>query len=485
MVSTFWPAFKKLYCTIPVLHHQEVVITLFWGESGFDKSRSDTLGGLRSAYLVWLSQENMGMDFCGKTIFPKYVYVDGEFKENIAISTDEKGKITKIVPVSEAEHPIIELPELCILPGFVSAHSHAFQRELRGRSGIGAVGTQNFWRWRDDMYKLVEEADYDKMVKYTTKTFNEMLLAGITTVGEFHYVHHGTTPFDLDLAIIKAAKRTGIRLCLIETLYSRAGFKEHDVNDQQKRFKTSVDDLTAQVIKMGENLSESVTLAVAAHSLRAVPLDQLHRLHAFAVEKSIPFHIHIEEQPKEIQDCQSAHNCTPSELLLATLPGLDPCVTLVHCTYTDRKSLNEYARRGVNVCVTPTTEGFLGDGVPTLAEFDHISLGTDCNNRLCFLEEMRWLAFCQNTKTNTRNHAEFDAKKLIKCATENGARSLRLHEKVGQLQTGFFLDFVAFNLNSPRLKDIPASDLADAIVFGAGNSDIAIVVVGGVERGQF
>ncbi|CAD5224026.1 unnamed protein product [Bursaphelenchus okinawaensis] len=425
------------------------------------------------------------MDFCGKTILPKYVYIDGEFKENVAITTDSSGRITQIVDVKEAQSSLIELPELCILPGFVSAHSHAFQRELRGRSGIGAVGTQNFWRWRDDMYKLIEQADYDRIVKYTSKTFNEMLLAGITTVGEFHYVHHGTTPFDLDLAIIEAAQRTGIRLCLIETLYLRAGFKENDVNSQQIRFKTDVNDLTAQVVKLMANLSDNVTMAVAAHSLRAVPLDQLHQLHAFAVEKSIPFHIHLEEQPKEIQDCQSAHNCTPSELLLATLPGLDPHTTLVHCTYTDRKSLDEYARRGVNVCITPTTEGFLGDGIPNLSEHDSISLGTDCNNRLCFLEEMRWMTFCQNTKTNTRNHAGFDAKKLLKCATENGAKSLKLDQKVGELKPGYYLDFVAFNLNSPRLKDIPGADLADAIVFGAGNSDIAIVVVGGKERGQF
>ncbi|KAF7639865.1 Amidohydro-rel domain-containing protein [Meloidogyne graminicola] len=386
-------------------------------------------------------------------------------KRNIFIKIDKEGKIEKIFFKKEEESfkEVIDLGLVALLPGFVNVHSHAFHRELRGLSQIGECGGDNFWKWRENMYKIVENIDYEKMKQICVNTFEEMLSAGITTVGEFHYVHHlnnSEGKFALDMAVVEAACQVGIRLVIIETLYMRGGFSQPKINPEQWRFASqSIEQFIEHVNNLKDELKNDdkykglITIALAVHSLRAVPITEAHKLYQFSIQNNIPLHLHLEEQPLELKECQDVHSGRdPGQVLLedimtdeGTKKIDDSLITTVHCTYSKRSLLDEFIKRGINICICPSTEGYLGDGIPSLDKFDNICLGTDCNNRigiylffeyfyffnLAMLEELRWLAFCQNMRTNSRNCASLTASKLLNCATINGAKSLGILSKIG------------------------------------------------------
>ncbi|KAE9548943.1 hypothetical protein FO519_007849 [Halicephalobus sp. NKZ332] len=422
-------------------------------------------------------------DFRGKIVAPKLIWINGVFLSEQKVKIGHDGEILEIGKDVVGDF-VIPLPDKAIVPGFVNAHSHAFHRYLRGHTGIGHDAADSFWKWREAMYSLVENTDYDKFKELCKGTFEEMLSAGITTVGEFHYVHHGTSRFELDKAVFEAAQEAGIRLVLIQTLYMRAGFNSTTVDPKQKRFESTLEEFLGNLETLRSMCTKNSTLAVAAHSTRAVDSEFIQKLWNYAAENDMAFHIHLEEQPKEIEDCmESFHRLRPSELLLDKIPPPRGNLTAVHCTYTRRSELNEFAKSGVNVCVCPLTEGFLGDGIPDINEVDNLCLGTDCNNRICFLEEMRWLTYCQNMKNNKRNSCGLDPVKLLNVATVNGAKSLKLEKTVGKFEPGFQFDFVAFDIKSNKLSHFEnENQLLDALVFASGNQEIHAVGVGGVGR---
>ncbi|KAI1715491.1 amidohydrolase family domain-containing protein [Ditylenchus destructor] len=426
------------------------------------------------------------MDYRGKRICASLTWFEDSFQPNIIIHIDNAGKIRSIDKnLDDPNANVLCLPNIALMPGFVNAHSHAFHRYLRGHSEIGTPGADNFWKWRDNMYRLLDDITYDQLKQYCKGTFVEMLASGITTVGEFHYVHHsGNSRFDLDGAVLDAATEAGIRLVLIETLYCRSGFQSSSLTEQQASFGSTIPEFIPHVESLLDKISQipDASLAIAAHSLRAVDIHDFTELLKWSKTRHIPLHLHLEEQPKEIEDCLAAHGTTPSQLLLRSMEGIASTATLtaVHCTFTHRKELDELNAKGIHICVCPATEGFLGDGIPTLNESDKICLGTDCNNRISFLEEMRWLCFCQNMKSNSRNCSELNAGKLIQIATENGASSLGLGNHLGKFQQGHFMDFIGFDLNSQRLRGFSSPQrLADAIVFGCGNTEVCITGVSG------
>ncbi|KAH7724747.1 Protein CPIN-1 [Aphelenchoides avenae] len=430
------------------------------------------------------------MDYRGKLLTAPLIWFDEKLQRGVQIRLSDAGKIVAIGDgIAKPGEEVHEIQNAVLLPGFVNAHSHAFHRYLRGRSEIGSAEVDTFWKWRGNMYALIKDIDYKKFKEYCYGTFREMLAAGITTVGEFHYVHHGTERFSLDQAVIEAAEEAGIRLVLLETLYCRAGFDATDVLPEQASFKSDLAEFLANVEKLEARAGENTTIGVAAHSFRAVPPPVAQELFQWAIEKNKPFHVHLEEQPKEIEDCERVENCKPSTLLAGFTKRHGHLITAVHCTYTPRHLLDVFAELGVNVCVCPATEGFLGDGIPDLAcakpkpnsTVDKLCLGTDCNNRICMLEEMRWLAFCQNMKNNRRNVGCLTAEKLLRIGTENAANSLGLADKVGSFKEGHYFDFVAFDLSAPRLSVAQTdAQLVDALVFGCGNAEIKAVGVAGV-----
>ncbi|CAJ0566912.1 unnamed protein product, partial [Mesorhabditis spiculigera] len=420
------------------------------------------------------------MSLRGTVIRPRFLWVGGRFEE---------ARLRLIYQIGPDVEPVdgqklVEWPTLALLPGFINTHSHAFHRHLRGRSEIGNEGGDTFWRWRDNMYNLVDDVDWDGMKKLCLATFREMIQAGITTVGEFHYVHHGSGRFDLDSAVLAAAKEAGIRICLLTTLYEQAGFDAPEPHViQKKRFISTYDDFIKHADGLRKLEDETTTIGVAAHSARAVPFAHIGELWQWAEQQQLPFHIHLEEQPKELADCQKFMNSaqTPVDVILRRIkPG--PLFTGVHNTYTTAENMEKLAELGANVSVCPCTEGYLGDGIPAISSKTHLSFGTDCNNRICFIEELRWAAFTQHAKHNSRNIAGLSAERLLKHATVGGARSLNLSKVCGSFDVGKAFDCVAFDAASPVIAGLNKDELADGIVFGCGNREIAKVAVQGLIR---
>ena len=356
---------------------------------------------------------------------------------------------------------VLRLPEQAFAPGFVNAHSHAFQIALRGRGECyggwaRTSGSHDFWTWRAEMYRLVERIDRAEMFRHCTQAFREMLQAGITCVGEFHYLHHpaeaaagaqgsdeGCT-YELDDVLVEAAQAAGIRLVMLCTHYERTGFGGQPVSGPQRRFfSPSTDGLAAHVARMEAKYDATldggdhpaVTFGFAAHSLRATGLPDLVALSDECLSRGAKLHVHLEEQTEEVDSCKRHHQgATPMSLLLGALPGRLDHVTAVHCTHTLPMELAEFVGRGGRVCVCPATEGALGDGIPPLGDENvafaaavrckvqahlweedggggergeplgdsYVCLGTDCNASIDFQSEMRWLEYGQRLRFRRR-----------------------------------------------------------------------------------
>eukprot|EP00656_Telonema_subtile_P001331 TRINITY_DN10604_c0_g1_i1.p1 TRINITY_DN10604_c0_g1~~TRINITY_DN10604_c0_g1_i1.p1 ORF type:complete len:394 (+),score=86.94 TRINITY_DN10604_c0_g1_i1:112-1293(+) len=370
-----------------------------------------------------------------------------------------------------------------LIPGLVNAHSHAFQRGLRGRGEVYPAnsGESSFWTWRQEMYKLVASLDSSSFFELSKQCFSEMRASGITSVGEFHYFHHDNdVAFAFDEIVVRAAREAGVRIVLLNAYYEFGGFNDTPLNASQQRFETnSLEGFWKQMDRLSSVLDpkRGEALGVVAHSIRAVALPTVKALHTEAKNRDLVFHMHVEEQPKEIEDCKSALGMTPMAALLSQ-NLVDERFTAVHCTHSSREDLAEFAKKGGNVCICPLTEGNLADGI-----FDHmelcggqVSLGTDCNARIDMIEEMRWLEYGQRVTRQTRgvscaSSGEADlAKHLLDCATINGAKALNLDS--GAIEAGKWADFAVVDLNSAALSGWDEESLLGAVVFGSSTEAV-------------
>lgn len=389
--------------------------------------------------------------------------------------------------------PTLRLQGRALLPGFVNSHSHAFQRFLRGRGETFPQGAGSFWTWREAMYELVENLDADRLFDISLQAFREMLRAGMTTVGEFHYVHH-LNPENLDFAadgvVVAAAREAGIRLVLLQCFY-KTGAIGQPLAGGQRRFATpDLDAFWRQLDHLAERLDlPTESLGIAPHSIRAVPLPDLEALAKGASERGLFFHIHVEEQRQEIAASLNAYGKRPMELVFEKVfPHLAAeKVTAVHCTHSAPDDLAAYLAAGANVCLCPLTEANLGDGfshLPSMtgaAAAGQVTIGTDSNVRFSMLEEMRLLEFAQRLRREERG-AVRDAeghigRLLMRIATRGGARALGL--AAGALEKDHLADFVTVNLEHPSLAYAPRETFEDALIFGASDEAIAEVCVGG------
>ncbi len=416
------------------------------------------------------------------------------WRSGLRVVVDAGGRIASVVDPSsddpssrESEEPTLRLPDLALLPGLVNAHSHAFQRGLRGRGETFPRGAGSFWTWRDAMYDLVDSLDAERLLELSRRAFEEMRVAGITSVGEFHYLHHDASEegFAFDEVVLRAAAETGIRIVLLNAYYRTGGIGKELVGGQ-RRFRTrSAEEYWAQMERLEARLRPGLQrLGVAAHSIRAVPPDEMALLHEEATRRGLVFHMHLEEQPAEIEASLRHYGATPMALVNRHLSVHDQ-TTMVHCTHTVTDDLDAYLAAGGRVCICPLTEANLGDGlaeVPRMLEAgDRVCLGTDSNARIGPLEEMRLLEYGQRLRTGTRGVCRDPtgavAPLLWRCGTAAGARALGLD--AGTIEPGKLADFAAVDLLHPALGGWDEESLLAAILLGAPDDVVAGTCVGG------
>jgi formimidoylglutamate deiminase len=381
------------------------------------------------------------------------------------------------------------LSGVALLPGFVNAHSHVFQRALRGHTHRPLSAQDSFWTWRRAMYAEAARLDPDTLYASAVQTYREMLAAGYTTVGEFHYVHHqpGGRPYAsanaMSKAILQAGREAGIRVVLLMTAYAQGGFGLPPEQDQLRFCDASVELYLERV----EALREAGALVgVAPHSVRAVPGDWLRAIADYSRAHGLPLHIHADEQLAEIEQTRAACGCTPIELL-DRYSALHARTTIVHATHADANEIELLARSGSTVCVCPTTEGDLGDGIAPYAELLEagvpLAIGADSNTRLDPLEELRWAEYSARMRYQRRRVLVPDelaspGPLLLASGTVRGARALGLPS--GLIEVGAPADLVAVDLHHASLRGWTHEDLLDVLFFGAS----AEVIVGTWVQGR-
>lgn len=418
-----------------------------------------------------------------RTLQAELTWTGSGFEHDVQIAVDPGGRIEAVGSLgrSGAER----LDRIALLPGFVNAHSHAFQRGLRGQGERFPAGAGSFWSWREAMYALVDSLDRTAFRALSAMAFAEMRDAGITAVGEFHYLHHEReADFSLDEAVLEAAADADIRLVLLYSYYA-TGAPGCPLKGPQRRFATrSVDDFWRQVDRLTPLLDTTTqTLGIAPHSIRAASPDEIGALYTEAMRRRLPVHLHVEEQAREIAESVAAYGKTPMAAILDAVQ--DGAFTAVHCTHTSDADMERFLAAGGIVCLCPLTEGNLGDGIPRLtgvrSSEGRLALGTDSNNRLAMLEEMRWMEYGQRLSRELRGaFADSDgrvAATLLDAATSGGARALGL--SAGSITPGSWADLVAIDLTAQALADIAPEHLLEALLFGAGNEVIAGTYVGG------
>jgi formimidoylglutamate deiminase len=418
------------------------------------------------------------------------------FEPGLAVWVDPTGRIERLtaagaaasLPPSEREAPpaVVRLPGIALLPGFVNGHSHAFQRGLRGQGERFPAGAGSFWTWREAMYQLVESLTPERLFDVSLQAFREMRRAGITCVGEFHYLHHTAGgDFVGDEAVLEAGREAGIRMVLLQAFYKTGGIG-NPLQGAQRRFETaSLSEYWDQLENLAGKIDgDTQTLGVVGHSIRAVPLTDLRGLIAESRRQGLPFHIHVEEQRQEITESRAVYGKRPLELLLEQPGGLEG-VTAVHCTHSRPDQLRRFIELGGRVCVCPLTEANLGDGIPPLASVPEIHarlcLGTDSNARISMLEEMRWLEYGQRLKTEGRGVLR-DAdgavtSVLLHAACEGGARALGV--VASQMTPGAWADFVAAKISRDGVSREGGGDFETELVLGGGEGNLVGNCVGG------
>jgi formimidoylglutamate deiminase len=447
---------------------------------------------------------------------PDLIYTSGRFEGDRALVCDAAGAIVKIPPVTELrEEKRILLTNRALLPGMVNAHSHAFQRVLRGRTEFRANERDSFWTWRELMYSAATRLTPEDIYDASRMAFLEMALSGITAVGEFHYLHHAPDgkPYDdpnlLAKEVIRAAGDVGLRIALLRVAYARSGFNVEPepkqtrfIEANPRSFLKNLESLIADVNRGGARAtapSATAWVGVAPHSVRAVPLDYLRAVIGYANDHELKVHMHVAEQPAEVSACVEEYGRTPIALLESE-GLLSDRFTAVHAIHVTPKAIPSFAKSGAMVCACPTTERNLGDGVVPADEYlKHgvsICLGTDSHAQIDLLEDARELEYHlrlqkleravldDKSRVSSLKNQELAAT-LFDCATVNGARSIGAPN--GFLEIGKPADFFTVDLDDPTIAGASPDDLLASIVFSISRAAVREVVVSGkpiVSEGQ-
>ena len=412
-------------------------------------------------------------------------WLGGETVDSGVVLEIDGGRIRAVTRSAEAP-PGAEQVRGLTLPGLANAHSHAFQRKLRGRT---QRQRGSFWTWREAMYAAAGELTPDGYLDLATATFAEMALAGVTLVGEFHYVHHqpdGTPyadPNAMGEAVIAAAAAAGVRLTLLDTCYLHGGHDE-PVKGFQRRF---ADASVGAWVERVEALdpTDTARIAGAAHSVRALRPDELNEVAGWARARDVPLHAHVSEQRLENEQCSSAHGRTPVELL-ADAGCLETSFTAVHTTHLNDSDRRLLASSATTCCFCPTTERDLADGIGLASKLAQdgarLALGTDSNAVIDMFEEARAMELDERLATESRVNQEPAA--LLRAATANGYAALGWAG--GEIEPGACADLCVVDLGSVRMAGAEPDDLVPTVAFAGTAADVRDVMVDGrwIVRGR-
>lgn len=429
---------------------------------------------------------------------PELLFAEDRFLSGAGLLVGDDGRIQAVTgpdaaQTISADATVVELPGRALLPGFINAHSHAFQRLIRGKAESRVTSGRDFWSWRNTMYHAAAQLDPQGVYDSARMAFLEMALAGTTTVGEFHYLHTAPDgrPYEdpnlLARQVIAAAQSVGLRIVLLRAAYFRSGYQLSRDPGQTRFFESLPDFLrnTALLRTAFPDSSDDVRIGVAPHSIRAVPLNEVREIAAFARSADVPLHMHISEQTAENEACIREYGTTPVTLLAnAHLPGSN--WTAIHATHISAEEMGRLAEAGVTICACPTTERNLGDGIfcadRVMQHGIPVALGSDSQAQIDPLEDARQLDY--HLRLKCRQRAILDqiadqplAQRLFACATANGGRALTV--PAGNFASGSLADFFTVDLRDASIAGHSAADLLALIVFGLDRSAIREVGVGG------
>ena len=380
------------------------------------------------------------------------------------------------------------------LPGLVNGHSHAFQRAFAGLAERREREADDFWGWREQMYRVAQRVEPTHLQAIAAQLYVELLQVGYTHVCEFHYLHHRRDgslhqdPLEMSWALALAAAEAGVHLTLLPVLYERGGFDEPTLTSEQLRFRAGADQVWAMQSAIASRRPAGVRAGLAIHSLRAAAPDSITRLRSLAEHFTGPIHIHVAEQAREVDQCVASLGVRPIEWLVQQCNGLDSRWQLVHATHASTAEIELVAPSGAGVVLCPTTEANLGDGLPDLSAWlaagIPISIGSDSHVSRSWREELRWLEYGQRLLKQQRN---------ISAAPEQGLPSsaARLFERALQggasaagfsrwgFQVGSRADLLVIDPSETSLLGVPRPMLLDALVFSSPGRPWRDVMVAG------
>lgn len=385
----------------------------------------------------------------------------------------------------------------CVIPGISNSHSHAFQRALAGwTEERGVAGQDNFWTWRERMYELAAAIDAPRLLAIARQVYVEMITRGYTSVAEFHYLHResagGEHSQRMYEAIRQAALDAGIRLTYVPVLYERAGFDLPHPQGAQERFTLTLDEFLEHYYRTRDQGSSLISVGIGAHSIRAVGRESLKEIAATANAANAPMHIHVAEQRVEIEQSVSFYGCRPVQWLLENF-DVRSNWCLVHATHADLDECRQIANSGAVVCLCPSTEANLGDGIFPLRDYLHhegqIAIGSDSHICINPFEELRWLEYGQRLVSEQRNvttlRERHTGKELFERTIEGG--SLATGQQSSGLVEGGAADMLTLDLSNPMMAAHGDATRLDALVFSGYSLPIDAVMVGGewlVQHGQ-
>lgn len=416
-----------------------------------------------------------------KQLFAKHLLTESGWAKDVLIKLDCNGVILELKPDTQLDSDFSG-EQLCgsVIPGLPNSHSHAFQWAMAGLGEKSGKGGDSFWTWRQAMYGFVDAISPEDLQAIASALYMQMLKAGYTSVGEFHYLHHNTNgatydnPAEMSQRIFESAKESGIGLTLLPVFYRYSGFGDQAANQGQKRFihdQQAYAALIDNVAKLSEQYHQS--FGIAPHSLRAVNQQDLSFAidHLNSLNDTAPIHIHIAEQMKEVNDCLEFYGQRPVEWLLDNL-DVNQRWCLVHATHMTQQEIRRVAETNAVVAICTTTEANLGDGFFPMLDYKkhqgRWSVGSDSHISVDAVEELRWLEYQQRLAQQSRTvlvEKEHSSNGLWLWQQAAGAGAQSLGRQTGAIKIGNKADFIELNPESFALLGKSDDELIDAFIF--------------------